>query len=531
MKKNIFIFFAILMTGSTINSAFAQKMFSKNFFGPMSTQSITDIRQSSDGGYFMTGTVRNSTSFFDMVLLKLDVAGNLIWNKAYGSTGGDFGYSVIESQGSGYVIAGSIWQYATNRDFYIVKTDPAGDTLWTRTYGSLGDDDANKILEIIDGYIIGGVREISDGTDISIIKITFAGDIEWSKNFYGPFNESLSDIILIKDGSVIITGSIRRNISSSSDILLMKISSTGESIWSKTYEVSDDDFGNSVYQTFDNGFILCGTAGTLRDISLLKTDSAGNSEWSKTFGGNQIDFGSKAIQLSDSAYILTGSYRLPNLTISSLLIKLNSIGDTLFSRIYIDSDSLRLNVASSLEVTNDNGFIMAGNPDMGILKTDSLGRSCKPYISGIPMHSIITYVNPIVLVEGSGLTETATIESVYSLKLETVSCSILTGLNPIKNNIHELHSLLQNYPNPFNPVTHLEFGIAPYSRQGGNFGFISLKVYDVLGNEVAAFINEKKNPGIYEVEFDGKDFPSGIYFYSLILDGNVVDTKRMILLK
>jgi len=62
-------------------------------------------------------------------------------------------------------------------------------------------------------------------------------------------------------------------------------------------------------------------------------------------------------------------------------------------------------------------------------------------------------------------------------------------------------------------------------------GFVSSKVYDVLGNEVAKLVNERKNAGIYEVEFDGSNFRSGIYFYLLTVDSNLIDTKKMILLK
>ena len=63
------------------------------------------------------------------------------------------------------------------------------------------------------------------------------------------------------------------------------------------------------------------------------------------------------------------------------------------------------------------------------------------------------------------------------------------------------------------------------------FNYVELKVYDALGNEVAVLVNEMKKAGSYEVEFDGNNFASGIYFYRLVIDGNIIDSKRMILLK
>ena len=88
-------------------------------------------------------------------------------------------------------------------------------------------------------------------------------------------------------------------------------------------------------------------------------------------------------------------------------------------------------------------------------------------------------------------------------------------------------SFSQNYPNPFNPVTNLEFGIS-------DLGFVSLKVYDLLGKEVMTLVNEKLSPGTYEVEFSatggGSGLTSGVYFYR-ITAGEFTDTKRMMLLK
>ncbi|NNL22439.1 MAG: T9SS type A sorting domain-containing protein, partial [Ignavibacteriaceae bacterium] len=85
------------------------------------------------------------------------------------------------------------------------------------------------------------------------------------------------------------------------------------------------------------------------------------------------------------------------------------------------------------------------------------------------------------------------------------------------------YELFHNYPNPFNPTTKIEFQIE-------DLGFVDLKVYDVLGNEVATLVNEEKSAGIYEVEFNGSELTSGIYFYQLKA-GNFVETKKMIVLK
>ena len=80
-----------------------------------------------------------------------------------------------------------------------------------------------------------------------------------------------------------------------------------------------------------------------------------------------------------------------------------------------------------------------------------------------------------------------------------------------------------NYPNPFNPKTIINYQLSM-------FNFISLKVYDILGNEVATLVNERQNAGTYSVEWDASNYPSGVYFYKLQA-GEFVETKKMTLIK
>jgi hypothetical protein len=125
---------------------------------------------------------------------------------------------------------------------------------------------------------------------------------------------------------------------------------------------------------------------------------------------------------------------------------------------------------------------------------------------------------------------------VYSLNLK--GCKIngviygdtsSTNINISGNIIPDFFILFQNYPNPFNPYTNIKYQIA-------NNKFVTLKVYDILGKEVTTLVNEKQSPGTYEVQFPNSklanvQLPSGIYFYSLFADGNLIKTKKMLLIK
>lgn len=103
-------------------------------------------------------------------------------------------------------------------------------------------------------------------------------------------------------------------------------------------------------------------------------------------------------------------------------------------------------------------------------------------------------------------------------------------VNQVGSNIPTTFSLEQNYPNPFNPVTKIKFNIPDcHSCESGALG-ISLKIFNILGKKVTTLVNEKLQPGNYEVTWDASQYPSGVYFYKLITEG-FSETKKMLLIK
>ena len=111
----------------------------------------------------------------------------------------------------------------------------------------------------------------------------------------------------------------------------------------------------------------------------------------------------------------------------------------------------------------------------------------------------------------------------YGTILKTTNGGNPTGIFSMANAIPQSYGLHQNYPNPFNPSTKIKFELPKLSNA-------KLVIYDVLGREVATLVNEQLKPGSYEVEWDGSNYASCIYFYQLVIEG-FVETKRMILIK
>jgi hypothetical protein len=102
--------------------------------------------------------------------------------------------------------------------------------------------------------------------------------------------------------------------------------------------------------------------------------------------------------------------------------------------------------------------------------------------------------------------------------------SELVGLEKITSEVPKTYLLEQNYPNPFNSMTNVKWQML-------NAGHAKITLYDLLGKEVSTLVNEKQAAGTYEVSFDASNLTSGIYFYSLFVDGMRIDTKRMVLIK
>ena len=105
----------------------------------------------------------------------------------------------------------------------------------------------------------------------------------------------------------------------------------------------------------------------------------------------------------------------------------------------------------------------------------------------------------------------------------------ILGIGHLNSDVPDNIELLQNYPNPFNPTTHFGFRIA-------DLGLVKLTVYDVLGKEIQVLVNEKLQPGTYEVDWDASDYQSGVYYYKLGVSDpstplRVTETKKMVLIK
>ncbi len=324
------------------------------------------VQQTSDGGFIIAGgTVSFGAVDGDVYLIKTDSSGNIIWQKTFGGSGDDDGYSVRQTTDGGYIIAGQTNSFgAGGWDVYLIKTDPYGNSVWQKTFGGSKLDVGCSIQQTTDGgYIIAGYTDsFGAGGDVYLIKTDPNGNQEWQKTFGGDVGYSVQQT---SDGGYIIAGYTSSFGAGKIDAYLIKTDPNGNQEWQKTFGGSDLDFGNSVQQTSDGGFIIAGTTYSFGDLNgdvyLIKTDPNGNSHWQKTFGESDGDGGDSVQQTSDGGYIIAGRTRSFGAGEAEVyVIKTDPNGNLLWQKTLGGN---HYDCGMSIQQTSDEGFIIAGSTE------------------------------------------------------------------------------------------------------------------------------------------------------------------------
>jgi hypothetical protein len=288
-------------------------------FGGSGVEYGEAVAETSDGGYIVVGsTMSYGAGHSDVWLIKTDADGSEEWNQTFGGSDEDHGNSVVQTSDGGYIIAASTQSYgAGSSDIWLIKTDASGNEQWSELFGGSEWDFGHSVAQISGGgYIIGGYTESygAGNGDVWLIKTDASGNEQWNETFGGSSYDYGYSAAETSDG-YIITGYTQSYGAGSADVWLIKTDADGSEQWNQTFGGSGADFGYSVIQTTDGGYIVVGYtysygAGSA-DVWLIKTDADGSEEWNQTFGGSEYDGGYSVAQTSDGGYIVsgdTGSY-------------------------------------------------------------------------------------------------------------------------------------------------------------------------------------------------------------------------------
>lgn len=289
-----------------------------NTFGDGRLNMGRSVRQTSDRGYIISGFARPYGAPLDEVLLvKTDASGGMIWFKNFGAGWLDMDHSVQQTSDGGYIMAGATPPpEAAYMDVWLIKTDASGDTVWTRTLGGDIPDVGYSVWQTSDGgYIIAGYT-FSYGAgseDAWLVKTDASGEMVWNKPFGDIYQDMAHSVQQTSDGGYILAGYTLSFGVGNEDAWLIKTDASGKMVWNRTFGGRDKDIAHSVQQTSDGGYIMTGETDSYgsggKDVWLIKTDASGNMVWAKTFGGHLDDIGWSVQQTSDGGYIVTGLTR------------------------------------------------------------------------------------------------------------------------------------------------------------------------------------------------------------------------------
>jgi predicted secreted protein len=234
--------------------------------------------------------------------------------QTYGGTNNEWGYSLVETSDGGYAIAGETYSYgAGGSDFWLVKTDPAGNAQWNQTYGGTDWDEGFSVVETSDGgYVITGYTNSygAGNTDVWLIKTDASGTMLWTRTYGGTSGEWGYSVVETSNGGYAITGTTLSYGAGGYDVWLIKTDASGTAQWTRTYGGTDHDYGYSVVETSDGGYVITGYTNSYgagnTDVWLVKTDSAGTAQWNQTYGGSDYDRGYSVVETSNGGYAITG---------------------------------------------------------------------------------------------------------------------------------------------------------------------------------------------------------------------------------
>jgi uncharacterized delta-60 repeat protein len=484
----------------------------------VSTAYANSIAIQSDGKIVAAGYSDNGSDDDDFTIIRYNPNGSL--DNTFGTNGivttpvgasGDFAYS-IAIQSDGKILAAGYFYNGSNYDFAIVRYNPNGSL--DNTFGTNGivttsigaDYDYSYSVAIqSDGKILAaGYSYNGSDYDFAIVRYNSNGSLDYTFGTYGIITTpvgALSDyarsIAIQSDGKIAAAGYYYNG--SDYDFAIVRYNSDGS--LDNTFGTNgivttpvgpSDDAAHSIAIQSDGKIAAAGYYynGSDYDFVIVRYNSNGSLD--NTFGSNGI---------------VTTLVGASNDVASSLAIQSNGkIAASGYS--YSGSDYDFAVVGYNTNGSLDNSFGTNG------IVTTQIGSS-----GNLAFASAIQDDGKIVI---AGMSENSSSYSVFTLVRYFGDGSTEVD-NENNEEIPAEFSLEQNYPNPFNPTTNFEYRIS-------NFGFVSLKVFDVLGNEVATLVNEEKPAGAYQITFNAYGLSSGVYFYKLQA-GSFVKTKKMILLK
>jgi hypothetical protein len=485
--KEILLIVAAVGAIAGVASAGLESVWIGTYGGPYA-DGFRDAIPTGDGGFVAVGyTYSFGAGDVDVFVVKTDASGDTLWMRAYGGPGPDYGYGVCETEDGAYVVAGYTMSFgAGGEDVYLLKLDAGGDTLWARTYGGPGLDEARSICRTSDGFVLVAGQTESFGAglaDVYLLKLDASGDTLWARVFGGGDSEWAESVCELADGCYGLSGTTG-SFNSTREAYALKVGPEGALVWDYYYGVSTpyrEDYGTRAAALADTGMVATGWRtdqdnGDPDQLAFLRLFATGGKQSYRKYQHPYIEYGSSICRTSDGGFLMCGA-------------------------------------AKDAATHRNDLFLVKRVEGLGWVWEQTLGGA------GSDWGCSVVECQPGYFIV-AGYTESSGNGSFdgWLLKMRDEEA----GAPPARPGMGALF-LDAPDPNPFGCVTALRFTL-PYAVN------VELAVFDVNGRRVALLADGFTLPGEHSVRWYGKDTAgsevgAGVYLARLRAGDSVVSRK------
>lgn len=348
--------------------------FQKSFTGSGSDRAHGVIN-TSDGGFAITGYSNSyGQGGNDLFLIKTDGLGNILWQKTYGSSGQENGLSIAitETPDQGFVMVGATTGFgSSSMDVYVVRVDQVGTVQWSGKYNTPSDNEhARGVLIAANGdiLVVGSDNQNGfGGSDGLVLRLSSSGNYLWSRIFGGNLNEHFHSVHELPGGNLIVTGSSSSYGPGATSGYVLKLTNDGNIIWDYTYGAAGNNAFNSSELTSDYNVVCTGFSdsyGGGNQVITTKIDTNGTLLWTTIYGGNNFERGAAIREIPNSTdyYIASNTESFGSGGKEILISRMGSNGNLLWNKTVgtTQNDELDQWANNTLVGLTDGGFAFVG---------------------------------------------------------------------------------------------------------------------------------------------------------------------------
>jgi len=262
-------------------------------------------------GFLLVGNMFLPSGDTDGYVAKIDSEGNLKWNITLGSGNVDKLFSALEAQ-DGFVLVGLTDSFSNNSNVWVVKIDVNGKLAWNRTYGWTMEDAGRAITLTEDNHcvIAGYTNSMGNGDyDFLLLKIDTSGNLMWNRT-YGGSQSDKAYVTAATAGGCVAAGDTRSKGEGDSDAWIIKVDLNGNLLWERTVGGEGFDMPTCITSSNDGGHLVGGFTFSFgsgkRDFWLFKVDNAGNVPWSSTVGRSEYEEAYGVLEVAENEFVMAG---------------------------------------------------------------------------------------------------------------------------------------------------------------------------------------------------------------------------------